>query len=140
MVLGKRMEEQLRFAVCYWHSFVWPGVDPVRRRDLPRPWHALAAIRWSRRGTRPTSAFELFRLLGAPFFTFHDRDIAPEGATLRGVERNVAAIGEVFAKKMQTTGVKPALGHGEPLHATGATWPARRPIPIPRSSPTPRRR
>jgi xylose isomerase len=51
-------------------------------------------------------AFEMYRLLGVPFFTFHDRDIAPEGETLAESNRNVRAIGEVFAKKMEKTGVK----------------------------------
>ena len=27
VVLGKRMEDQLRLAVCLWHSFAWPGSD-----------------------------------------------------------------------------------------------------------------
>ena len=26
MVLGKSMKEHLRLAVCYWHTFVWPGI------------------------------------------------------------------------------------------------------------------
>ena len=51
-------------------------------------------------------AFELFRLVRAPFFTFHDRDIAPEGATLRESNLNVRRIGEVFARKMEQTGVR----------------------------------
>ena len=51
-------------------------------------------------------AFDLFRLLGAPYFTFHDRDIAPEGATLRESNLNVRRVGEVFARKMEQTGVK----------------------------------
>jgi xylose isomerase len=51
-------------------------------------------------------AFEMFRLLGVPFFTFHDRDIAPEGASLAESNRMVREIGEVFAKKMEKTGVK----------------------------------
>jgi xylose isomerase len=51
-------------------------------------------------------AFDLFRLLRAPYFTFHDRDIAPEGATLRESNLNVRRIGEVFEKKMAASGVK----------------------------------
>ena len=37
-VLGKRMEDQLRFAVCYWHSFTWPGGDPFGGETFMRPW------------------------------------------------------------------------------------------------------
>jgi xylose isomerase len=52
------------------------------------------------------TAFELFRLLRAPFFTFHDRDIAPEGATLRESNRNVRQVGEWIARKMDETGTR----------------------------------
>ena len=27
LVLGKRMEDHLRFAACYWHTFCWNGAD-----------------------------------------------------------------------------------------------------------------
>ena len=37
-VLGKRMEDHLRFAVCYWHSFTWPGTDPFGGETFMRPW------------------------------------------------------------------------------------------------------
>jgi xylose isomerase len=105
MVMGKRMEDQLRFAVCYWHSFTWPGGDPFGGETFNRPWmHTADAMEGARQ--KADVAFEMFRLLGVPFFTFHDRDIAPEGATLAESNRNVRAIGEVFARKMEETGVK----------------------------------
>ncbi|RZA11686.1 MAG: hypothetical protein EOP93_23000, partial [Lysobacteraceae bacterium] len=40
LVLGKRMEDQLRFATCYWHSFGWGGTDPFGDASFMRPWHA----------------------------------------------------------------------------------------------------
>jgi xylose isomerase len=104
-VLGKRMEDQLRFAVCYWHSFVWPGNDPFGGDTFQRPWHAAGGDPMQQALLKADVAFELFRLLRVPFFTFHDRDIAPEGATLRESNLNVRRIGEVFARKMQDTGV-----------------------------------
>ncbi|MEO8667621.1 MAG: xylose isomerase [Bauldia sp.] len=105
MVMGKRMEDHLRFAVCYWHSFTWPGGDPFGGETFNRPWmHTADAMDGARQ--KADVAFEMFRLLGVPFFTFHDRDIAPEGATLAESNRNVRAIGEVFARKMEETGVK----------------------------------
>jgi xylose isomerase len=105
IVLGKRMEDQLRFAVCYWHSFCWPGGDPFGGETFLRPWmhgsdemalaHAKAEV-----------AFDLFRILDVPFFCFHDRDIAPEGASLAESNRNVNAIGELFASKMESERVR----------------------------------
>ena len=85
MVLGKRMEDQLRFAVCYWHSFCWPGGDPFGGETFLRPWmHAADEMEGAR--LKADVAFEMFDLLGVPFFSFHDRDIAPEGATLAEIE------------------------------------------------------
>lgn len=106
LVLGKRMEEQLRFAVCYWHSFVWPGLDPFGGDTFQRPWHAAGGDAMQQALMKADVAFDLFTLLNAPFFTFHDRDIAPEGATLAESNANVRRIGEVIARKMEETGVK----------------------------------
>lgn len=105
-LLGKRMEDHLRFAVCYWHSFVWSGTDPFGGDTFARPWHAAGGDPIAQAHHKAEVAFELFRLLRAPFFTFHDRDIAPEGATLRESNLNVRRIGEVFEKKMAETGVR----------------------------------
>ncbi|SHO62574.1 D-xylose isomerase [Pseudoxanthobacter soli DSM 19599] len=105
IVLGKRMEDHLRFAVCYWHSFAWPGSDPFGGQTFERPWFGgddpLALAR-----AKADVAFDLFRILDVPFFTFHDRDIAPEGASLAESDRNVKAIGDIFAARMETAKVK----------------------------------
>jgi xylose isomerase len=106
LVLGKPMAEHLRFAVCYWHSFVWPGLDPFGGDTFNRPWHQPGGDAMAQALAKADVAFDLFTLLGAPYFTFHDRDIAPEGATLAESNRNVRQVGEVFARKMQDTGVK----------------------------------
>ncbi len=105
-VLGKRMADHLRFAVCYWHSFVWNGTDPFGGDSFQRPWHAAGGDPMAQASHKADVAFDLFRLLRAPYFTFHDRDIAPEGATLRESNLNVRRIGEVFERKMAATGVK----------------------------------
>lgn len=104
-VLGKTMQQHLRFAVCYWHSFVWPGTDPFGGDSFQRPWHAAGGDAMAQAAHKAEVAFELFRLLKVPYFTFHDRDIAPEGATLRESNLNVRRIGELFEKKMRDTGV-----------------------------------
>ncbi len=106
IVLGKRMEDQLRFAVCYWHSFVWPGNDPFGGDTFSRPWHAAGADPLQQALHKADVAFDLFTLLGVPFFTFHDRDVAPEGATLAESNSHLKRVGEVFARKMQDNGVQ----------------------------------
>jgi len=106
MVLGKRMEEQLRFAVCWWHSFVWPGTDPFGDPVFGRPWHAAGGEPMQQACAKVDVAFEAFRLLRAPFFTFHDRDVAPEGETLRASNRNLRKVGERMQRRMAETGVE----------------------------------
>jgi xylose isomerase len=103
LVLGKRMEDHLRFAVCYWHSFNWPGTDPFGGQTFDRPWFGTGL---DQAKLKANVAFELFALLGVPFFSFHDRDIAPEGKTLRESNSNVRAVAEVFAQKIQETKVR----------------------------------
>ena len=104
-VLGKTMAEHLRFSAAYWHCFTWTGSDPFGGPTILRPWigdgdqMALAKL-------KADVAFDMFHLLNMPFFAFHDRDIAPEGETLAESNKNVSAIAEIFAKKMQKSGVK----------------------------------
>ncbi len=106
-VLGKRMDQHLRFAICYWHSFCWNGFDPFGYDgSFNREWHAAGGDGMAQARQKADVAFDLFRLLNAPYFTFHDRDIAPEGATLKESNLNVRRIGEVFQKKMEQTGIK----------------------------------
>jgi len=105
IVLGKRMEDQLRLAVCYWHSFVWPGLDPFGGETFLRPWMAPGdPIEQAR--AKAAVAFEMLELLGVPFFTFHDRDVAPEGATLAESNRNVREIADLFAARMAQSKVR----------------------------------
>lgn len=103
VVLGKTMEEHFRFAVCYWHSFCWPGTDPFGGLTFQRPWFGDSM---GDAKLKADVAFEMFELLGVPFFTFHDRDIAPEGATLAESNKNVRAVADIFARKMETAKVR----------------------------------
>ena len=104
-LLGKTMAEHLKFAVCYWHTFCWTGTDPFGGDTFIRPWfNDPDSMRGAR--NKADAAFELYRILGVPFFTFHDRDIAPEGDSLAQSNANVRQIGEIFAGKMQESGMK----------------------------------
>jgi xylose isomerase len=104
-VLGKRMEDHLRFAVCYWHSFVWPGVDIFGEPTIMRPWMG-DGDPMAQAKVKLTAAFEFFEKLGVPFFTFHDRDVAPQGETLRESNDNLDRIADEIQKEMERTGVK----------------------------------
>lgn len=106
-LLGKTLKEHLRFAACYWHNFVWPGTDPFGGATFMRPWfEGQITDKMQAARLKAEVAFEMFNLLGVPFFCFHDRDIAPEGSTLAESNRNVQQIGEIFADKMSQSGVQ----------------------------------
>ncbi|MHA3915996.1 xylose isomerase [Halovulum sp. GXIMD14793] len=102
-IMGKSLKDHLRFAVAYWHSFCWPGTDPFGGDTFQRPWFP-DDMNGARQKT--DIAFELFEILQAPFFCFHDRDIAPEGATLAESNRNARNIAELLARKMETSDTK----------------------------------
>lgn len=104
IVLGKRMEDQLRFAVAYWHSFAWEGGDPFGGRTFDRPWYPQDSMTTARR--KADAAFEMFQILGAPFFCFHDADVRPEGRTFAETTRNLEEIVDYFAAKMEGSKTK----------------------------------
>jgi xylose isomerase len=105
VVLGKTMEEHLRLAVCFWHTFCWSGHDIFGENAFERPWAAnqnplaLAEI-------RAKAAIEFIDKLGLKYFTFHDRDIAPEGSNLRESNKNLQHIADILAAEMERTGIK----------------------------------
>jgi xylose isomerase len=104
LVLGKRMEEHLRFAVCYWHTFCWPGGDPFGGATFERDWFGGEPMQAAMR--KADVAFEMFRLLDVPYFSFHDRDVAPEGDTLAESNQNLRKIVDVFKQKMSSAKVE----------------------------------
>lgn len=106
VVLGKRMEDHLRLAACYWHSFCWPGGDPFGGETFQRPWMRPGQDPMAAARAKADVAFEMFRLLDIPFFCFHDLDAAPEGATLVESVDNLKAVTELFAAKMETAKVR----------------------------------
>jgi xylose isomerase len=105
MVLGKRMEEHLRFASCYWHTFCWNGLDPFGGDTFQRPWHAMPDPMAAAKA-KADVAFEFFTKLGAPYYCFHDRDVAPEGATPRESVNHLREMIDVLGAKQQATGMK----------------------------------
>ncbi len=104
-VLGKPMADHLRVAVCYWHSFCWPGSDVFGPGTFARPWHqdgdTLAAAE-----AKLAAAFAFFEKLGQPFFCFHDVDVAPLGETLAEGRHALEHIAERMQAAMARTGTK----------------------------------
>ncbi|MCS6970531.1 MAG: xylose isomerase [Planctomycetota bacterium] len=122
-IAGKTMEQHLRFAVCYWHTFKGTGADPFGGPAHERPWNAASDPLQRARDTMD-AAFEFFRKLGVPFWCFHDRDIAPEGATVSESNANLEALVQHAKKLQKETGVRLLWGtanlFSHPRYAHGA--------------------
>ncbi|UEM23261.1 xylose isomerase [Skermanella mucosa] len=104
LVLGKRMEDHLRVAVCWWHTFCWPGVDMFGAGTFDRPWQAADTLENAE--LKLHAAFEFFEKLGVPFFCFHDADVAPLGETIAEGDASLARIEELMRDGIDRTGVK----------------------------------
>ena len=104
-VEGTTMKEHFRFSVVYWHTFRGTGSDPFGAATMVRPWEdgtdsVANAI------NRARAAFEFIEKLGAPYYAFHDRDVAPEGATLAETNANLDAVVKVLKEEQERTGIK----------------------------------
>lgn len=105
MIEGKSMKDHLRFSVVYWHTFRGNGADPFGVGTMQRPWddgtdsveNAQARVR---------VAFEFMEKLGAPYYAFHDRDVAPEGANLTETNRIFDSVAGVLKEEQERTGIK----------------------------------
>jgi len=124
LVLGRPMADHLRVAVCLWHSFNWAGSDVFGAGTFDRPWlqpddEPLAAAR-----SKVDAAFEFVHKLGAPFFCFHDWDVAPEARTFAESKSNLARMVDHIGQHMERTGVRLLWGTANlftnPRYAAGA--------------------
>ena len=105
MVEGKTMKDQLRFSVVYWHTFRNVLSDPFGVGTAIRPWD-VGSNSVANAQNRARAAFEFIEKLGAPFYAFHDRDIAPEGKNLRETNANLDAVVKVLKEEQERTGIK----------------------------------
>ncbi len=106
VVAGRRMEDHLRFAVCYWHSFASDGADIFGEGTWDRPWLDDASDPLGAARHKMAAAFEFFEKLGQPYWCFHDRDIAPEGADFAESDANFAVMVDEAAAHMERTGTR----------------------------------
>src|SRR3974377_1311402 len=103
LVEGKPMKQHLRFSVTYWHTIRGQLSDMFGAGTALRPWEdGSNSLKMAE--TRVRVAFEFLEKLGAPFYAFHDRDVAPEGKTLRKTNRNLDPIVKVLKQEQQRTG------------------------------------
>jgi xylose isomerase len=105
VIAGKKMEDHLRFAVAYWHTFQAAGADPFGPGTAIRPWDNVSD-KMELAKLKVEANFELCEKLNAPFFCFHDRDIAPEADTLKETNKRLDEIVTVIKDRMKNSPVK----------------------------------
>ncbi len=124
VVLGRRMEDQLRIAVCAWHSFNWPGSDVFGAGTFDRPWLVPGQDPMDAARAKVDALFEFLTKLGVPFFCFHDVDLAPPGATFAASRANLGTVAGWIEEHMARTGKRLLWGtanlFSHPRYAAGA--------------------
>lgn len=101
----KTMEEHLRFAIAYWHTFCGTGGDPFGLPTKNFPW--LSSADAVQRGKdKMDAAFEFITKIGVPFYCFHDFDLVDEGPTLAESEKRIEAMVAYAKQKQKASGVK----------------------------------
>lgn len=106
VVAGKKMKDWLRFGVAWWHTFDQQLVDPFGTGTAQRPWYGKYSDPEDEALAKVDYAFEFFQKLGVEYFCFHDRDIAPEGDTLRETDKNLDKVVDKIEENMKSTGIK----------------------------------
>ena len=105
VIEGQTMKDHMRFSVVYWHTFRATGADPFGSPTMVRPWED-GTDSVENAINRARVAFEFISKLGAPYYAFHDRDVAPEGATLSESHQNLDAVVQVLKEEQERTGIK----------------------------------
>jgi xylose isomerase len=105
IIHSKKMKDWLRFAIAYWHSFGADGSDPFGTGSHIFPWNSSDDPMQNAKN-KADGAFEFFTKIGAPYYCWHDRDIAPEGKNPDESAKNLSIIVDELKKRQDATGVR----------------------------------
>tara|TARA_R110002049_G_scaffold25557_3_gene89632 strand:+ start:22604 stop:23953 length:1350 start_codon:yes stop_codon:yes gene_type:complete len=105
VVGDKTMREHLRFSICYWHTFCADGADPFGPGTRQHPW-SNRSDKLEAAEEKLDAAFEFFSKMTVPYFCFHDRDMAPEGASVSESEKNLQHLVGLAKARQEETGVR----------------------------------
>jgi len=105
VVMGKRMEDHLRFAVCFWHTFSWAGHDIFGAGTFSRPWLA-GVMDSAAAATKRAEGFDFIKKLGVPFYCFHDVDVMAVATNAAEHTKNMAEAVDDLERLQGETGIK----------------------------------
>lgn len=122
LVSGKRMEDHLRMAVCYWHTFCWDGFDIFGAGTFERSWQTVESGR-DAADMKMAAAFEFFEKLDLPFYCFHDVDVVEASPTPDELSSNLSRAADRLGLYQEKTGRKLLWGtanlFSHPRYAAG---------------------
>lgn len=104
IVAGKKMKDHLKFALSYWHTMCGDGTDMFGRGTADKTFGGHTPLEIAE--NKVYACFEIMEKLGIEYFCFHDRDIAPEGETLKETNDNLDKIVPIIKSEMKRTGIK----------------------------------
>ncbi|OAA31691.1 xylose isomerase [Kosmotoga arenicorallina S304] len=117
------MKDYLRFSVAFWHTFNGTGQDMFGAPSFFRPWDN-AKNDLDKALMKIDALVEFCEKLGIEYFCFHDRDIAPEGKTLRETNAILDRLVNYLKERMKESGLKLLWGtanlFSHPRYAHGA--------------------
>ncbi len=124
VVAGKTMQEHLRFATAYWHSFCNTGNDPFGPGTKNYEWNE-SDDPVKKAKAKMDAAFEFITKLGTPYYCFHDFDLIDEGSTISESDERVKTMVEYAKEKQEKSGVKLLWGtsnlFSNPRYMNGAS-------------------
>lgn len=104
VINGKKMSEHLKFAMAYWHTMVADGTDMFGVGTTDKSMGESDALEMYKQ--KVYAAFELMDKLGIEYFCFHDKDIAPEGSSLKEFQLNLDVIVPIIKEQMAKYNIK----------------------------------
>ncbi|MBR5616123.1 MAG: xylose isomerase [Clostridia bacterium] len=125
VIAGKTMREHLRFSMAYWHTLCADGTDMFGRGTADKSFGESDPMAHAR--AKAYAAFELMDKLSIDYYCFHDRDIAPEGATLAESNANLDEISDLLKElqekynKKLLWGTANCFNHPRYMHGAGTS-------------------
>ncbi|OYU35271.1 xylose isomerase [Novosphingobium sp. PASSN1] len=124
VVLGKRMEDHLRFAVCMWHTFCWPGSDVFGAGTFTRPW-LQGPMDAKNAAAKREAALAFVEKLDVPFYCFHDVDVMADADGIAAFRKSFAEAVDHLEALQAAHGRKLLWGtanlFGHPRYMAGAS-------------------
>ena len=105
VVMGKKMSEWMKFAMCWWHTLCAEGGDQFGPGTKTFPWNASSDPVQAAKD-KADAGFEIMQKLGIGYYCFHDVDLVAEAPDVETYEKNLKEIVAYLKQKQAETGIK----------------------------------